>query len=234
MRNYDNAPPNTIARKQTPRSLTSEDTHSLVKLGLFVAVLLFMAALCGLMFWDQLDKSRGMTFGGQLKGAFACSSVGLLLVVAGVPFLMWRSRSGVLRDVLFEIEEVTGVDVNRDGVVGHTTQVLLPTGPREYLGGEFDVDIDLLIEWAGVATENGSLSFSRWKKDWPDGETGYTKFREKLTRLGHLRRLPNNSVRLTPKGDRFFRQVAKLDVTHPPADSGVSQLLPETRMDTLG
>ena len=211
MRNYDNAPPNTIARKQTPRSLTSEDTHSLVKLGLFVAALLFMAALCGLMFWDQLDKSRGMTFGGQLKGAFACSSVGLLLVVAGVPFLMWRSRSGVLRDVLFEIEEVTGVDVNRDGVVG--TNVLVQTDERQWMLGQYDVSAELLFEWARAALEGKSLAYSRWEDKWPGTRKGYARFRDQLVEQGRLKQTANKQIALTANGRAFFAQLAEMTET---------------------
>lgn len=226
---FDNAP-NTIARKQTPRPLTSEDTHSLVKLGLFIAALLFMATLFGLMTWDQLDKSRGMTFGGQLKGAFACASVGLLLVVAGVPFLMWRSGRGVLRDVLFTVEEVTGKDLNRDGVVG--TNVLVQTDERQWMAGRYAISPELLFEWARVALDGGRLSYSRWEKEWPGNREGYARFRDTLISEGRLKKTPSGQVSLTDSGRKYFGQLARMtetDVTPLPHSQGYPQLPSHTR-----
>lgn len=102
-------------------------------------------------------------------------------------------------ELLWGIEEITGVDHNRDGSVGpkQTTHYQLQTGPGTWKLGEIDVKPELVIAWCQAAFRRQSLSFDTWAPRFalPDGTRGreeYAAFREQLASEGIIKEVGGN------------------------------------------
>lgn len=204
-----------VSRRQIPRSLTREDTHSLLKFGMFFLGLIFLASLFAAMLWDQLDHGRGMTFKGQLVGASACAGVGTLLLVLGIPLTMvvvaWLKKSDFLKYILLELEEVAGRDLDNDGMIG--AHVMIQTKQNQWMIGQYRVkDPMALVDWASAAVTDKSLAYSRWE-DRFGGRKMYQQFRDELVMRGFLLEGRRNRIELTPKGKAYFGQIAMLQPT---------------------
>ena len=153
-----------------------------------------------------LAGSLLICWGAQLPARYALISTGgstILLLLAGLSI-------AVRDDWMWQVEEVTGFDLNTDGAIGqpvkHETHYDLKLAAGHYIRGVLPVADDVLIEWSRAAITGGSLSYATWTEkfalqDGTQGREHYGLFRQELVKQGLANEVGGNvGLKLTKKG----------------------------------
>ncbi len=150
--------------------------------------------------------------GALVLGAFSWRAA---LAMGALTFpVAFLAAVGVMREALFAIEVVTGMDLDHDGQVGPPRTLRVEVSePRSTHILNLPVEEEALREFARAALEGRSLGVNEWTgRGRPFTRATYERLRSELMRAGLLawrdERNPQAGVVVTERGREAFAQMA--------------------------